>query len=313
MLTYYHIKDGTAAPATHGNAQWLALTNPSADELQGLAEQYGLSQRVLHSLLDEHEDPRSEGLNPDDDVPGLIVLRYPVAYMNEMKIREFQTMPLSMILLDDMVITISRNQLPDQLHANLMSGHWLTGVPEETALHILWCVLHAYVKVDEVVNAQVTAMSRELGKASRNEQLYQIMALQKSLIYLESVLDNTMPLLKDLRAGERYFTKSDYDDALRDVMTESHQAKTMTSVAERILEQFNTTVSSIVSNNLNIIMKVLTSITIILTIPTVIGGLWGMNVPVPFAGQYWAFWGICAATAVLCGICAYILWKHDYF
>ncbi|WDF83041.1 magnesium transporter CorA family protein [Lacticaseibacillus pabuli] len=313
MLTYYHINNGTATPSSRGDSQWLALTNPDVDELKDLAEQYGLSPRVLTGLLDEHEDPRSEGLDPDDNVPGLIVLRYPVAYMNQMKIREFQTMPLSLILLDDRVITISSQPLPTQLQTNLMSGHWLTGVPEETALHILWCVLHAYVKVVEVVNAQVTAMSRELGKASRNEQLYQIMALQKSLIYLESVLDNTTPLLKDLRAGERYFTKTDYDDALRDVMTESHQAQTMTSVAERILEQFNTTVSSIVSNNLNIIMKVLTSITIILTIPTVIGGLWGMNVPVPFAHQYWAFWGICAATTVLCGICAYVLWKHDYF
>lgn len=95
-------------------------------------------------------------------------------------------------------------------------------------------------------------------------------------------------------------------------MVEAHQARTMMNVTERILEQYNTTVSSIVSNNLNIIMKVLTSLTIILTIPTVIGGLWGMNVPVPFAHQYWAFWVIIAVTTLVCGACAYVLHKKDY-
>ncbi len=213
------------------------------------------------------------------------------------------------------MVTVATAPLPPELHQAI--PNWndrdLHSKPEEFALHVMWCVLSGYVTAMNRINAEVDELQRELGNAPRNKQLYQIMAMQKSLIYFESVLNNTMPILKDLRKGERFFTTASYDRALQNVMVEAHQASTMAGVTERVLEQYNTTVSSIVSNNLNIIMKVLTSITIILTIPTVIGGLWGMNVPVPFAHQYWAFWGIIAATALLCGISSYILWKHDYF
>ncbi|WP_155287667.1 magnesium transporter CorA family protein [Lacticaseibacillus zhaodongensis] len=229
--------------------------------------------------------------------------------------REYQTHPLALILAGQQVVTVATAPLPPELHQAI--PNWndrdLHSKPEEFALHVMWCVLSGYVTAMNRINAEVDELQRELGNAPRNKQLYQIMAMQKSLIYFESVLNNTMPILKDLRKGERFFTTASYDRALQNVMVEAHQASTMAGVTERVLEQYNTTVSSIVSNNLNIIMKVLTSITIILTIPTVIGGLWGMNVPVPFAHQYWAFWGIIAATALLCGISSYILWKHDYF
>lgn len=313
MLQHYRIENEQAVPTTDAASQWLAVTAPTADELTDLAAACGLPVHRLQGLLDVHEDPRVAGLDPNDNVPGLIVLRYPEEWANKLGMREYRTYPLSLILLEDRVVTLSQYPLPESLMASLVRGRWLNGQPEEFALHVLWCTLRAYVDVMDAVNEQVTAIEQTLGRASRNEQLYEIMALQKSLIYIDSVLDNTMPVLKALRRGERYFATASYDDALAAVMVEAHQARTMTGVTERILEQFNTTVGAVVSNNLNIIMKVLTSITIILTIPTVIGGLWGMNVPVPLAGAYWAFWGICAGCAVLCGITAYILWRHDYF
>lgn len=314
MLNYYHVAGERAESCGDSvAAEWVELSNPTESELSRISQRYNLSLRKMRRVLDEHEDPRTEGLDPSDNLPGLIVLRFPRSGVNDLGIREYRTYPLSLVLLDDVVITLNKQPLPDELAARLRRGEWLSGKPEEFALHVLWCVLSSYVHVMDNVNERVDAMQQELGKASRNQQLYEIMALQKSLIYFESVLDNTMPILQELRDGARYFTSDSYDEVLQAVSVEAHQARTMTGVTEKILEQYNTAVSSVVSNNLNIIMKVLTSITIILTIPTVIGGLWGMNVPVPFANDYWAFWGIIAGTCVLCAVSAYVLWRHDYF
>jgi magnesium transporter len=314
MLNYYHVAGNRAQSCGDtATAEWVSLSDPTEAEIDTASKRYGIAERKLRRVLDEHEDPRTEGLDPNDNLPGLIVLRFPSPIENDLGTREYRTYPLSMLLLDDVVITLNRHELPADLAAQLRRGEWLSGKPEEFALHVLWCVLSSYVHVMDDVNEHVDAMQKELGKASRNQQLYEIMSLQKSLIYFESVLANTMPILQQLRDGERYFNADSYDEVLQAVTVEAHQARTMTTVTERILEQYNTAVSSIVSNNLNIIMKVLTSITIILTIPTVIGGLWGMNVPVPFANDYWAFWGIIAGTTVLCAVSAYILWRHDYF
>jgi magnesium transporter len=288
------------------------LEAPSVDELTTVSEQFKLDLRDLRVATDAHEDPRSAWLNPHDHKPGLIVVRYPVSKLNSLGYLEYETAPLTLVLLDDKIITISQKRIPEQIGSGVVGGHNLSARPEEFALHVLWCVLHGYVHAMIRVNDEVDQMQIGLGKAIANKQLYEIMALQKTLIYFESVLDNTMPVLKNLREKERYFNTPGYDEWLQSVMVEAHQARTMTGVTERILEQYNTTVSSIVSNNLNIIMKVLTSITIILTIPTVIGGLWGMNVPVPLAGKYWAFWGIIAVTALICGVSAFILHKKDY-
>ncbi len=312
MITYYAINPDEAKETTAANASWVHLEQPSAAELTQVGTAYGIEMRELRAMTDTYENPRGSWLNPNDDKPGIIVVRYPVHDVGPMGYRGYQTAPLAMILLADKVITVSQMPIPQTIHSSIDGGRPLSAMPEEFALHIIWCVLHSFVTAMVHVNQEVDEMQLGLGRAVTNKQLYEIMAFQKSLIYFGTVLDNTMPVLKKLRQNERYFNKASYDEWLQSAMIEGHQAQTMANMTERILEQYNTTVSSIVSNNLNIIMKVLTSITIILTIPTVVGGLWGMNVPVPFAGKYWAFWGILAVTTVICGACAYVLHKNDY-
>lgn len=312
MIQYYRINAGHAETTTADLATWVHLEAPTDAELAAASTTYQLDLREMQAASDAHEDPRSAWLDPDDNRPGLIVVRYPVLKLNEIGYFEYETAPLTLFLMPDKLLTISAVRIPAQIGAGVRGGREISSRPEEFALHILWCVLHDFVHAMVRVNDEVDQMQLGLGKAVANKQLYQIMALQKSLIYFESVLDNTMPVLKKLRVKDRYFTTDGYDEWLKSVMVEAHQARTMVGVTERILEQYNTTVSSIVSNNLNIIMKVLTSITIILTVPTVIGGLWGMNVPVPLAHHYWSFWAILAGTTVICAVSAYMLHKKDY-
>lgn len=139
------------------------------------------------------------------------------------------------------------------------------------------------------------------------------MAMQKGLVFFDAALDHSGTLLKALRDGERFFNTNGYLRRLHDVEVEVVEAQTMVRITEKLLTQYSTAVSAIVSNNLNLIMKVLTSITIILTIPTIVGGIYGMNVRLPFANAYWAFWWLIGGTAILCGLAAWWLWRQDYF
>ncbi|WP_156314315.1 CorA family divalent cation transporter [Lacticaseibacillus camelliae] len=93
----------------------------------------------------------------------------------------------------------------------------------------------------------------------------------------------------------------------------AHQAKTLAEANSAILDQYNSTVSSVVSNNLNLIMKMLTSVSIIMTIPSIVGSLWGMNTRVPWQQSIWGFWTLIVATIVLCVAAGYWLHKKDFF
>ena len=243
-------------------------------------------------------------------MPGLIVLRYPIEITNELGFRQFNTVPLTMILLADRVITIMQHPLRafDDLAAQPLSSK-----PEEFALEVLWLVLHQFVIDMDQLNDETKQIEGSLGKAAKNTQLYQLMAMQKSLVFFDAALEHSGNLLKSLRAGERFFTAAGYLRRLLDVEVEVVEAQTMVRITNKLLEQYSTAVSAIVSNNLNLIMKVLTSLTIILTIPTIIGGIYGMNVRLPFENAYWAFWWLIGGTAVLCGLAAWWLWRKDYF
>lgn len=113
--------------------------------------------------------------------------------------------------------------------------------------------------------------------------------------------------------SNEHFKQKKIDDLLTDVLIENQQAETMTMIQTKILDNYGEMVSSVISNNLNIIMKVLTSMTIILTIPTIIGGMYGMNVPLPGVNMPFSFWWLQLLTLIICLLTAYYLKKNDYF
>lgn len=311
MITRYQIQPrGNMQVTTDDQANWIRVSAPLPQELQTLATTYGLPATYLAAATDQHENARVEGLNPADQVPGLIVLRYPVETTSETGFDQYNTVPMTMILLNDRVITITHDPLQafDDLARQKLSPK-----PEEFALEVLWLVLHQFVIAMDKLNDETKQIERSLGKAAKNTQLYQLMAMQKGLVFFDAALDHSGTLLKALRDGERFFNTNGYLRRLHDVEVEVVEAQTMVRITEKLLTQYSTAVSAIVSNNLNLIMKVLTSITIILTIPTIVGGIYGMNVRLPFANAYWAFWWLIGGTAILCGLAAWWLWRQDYF
>jgi len=313
MQTTYMIKDGIFTPATAGaHVDWTHIEAPTAAELTALVDDRHIPHRYIDAAMDPHEDPRIEGFDGNADTPAFLLLRYPVKTHNAMGYRQYITQAIALFMWTDNVVTLTPTKV-DLNTAIIQAPFPLTNAPESFALQLTWTALHQFVADMDSLNEETVSLERSLGHAAKNTQLYQIMSMQKTLIYFDNALRHSQDFLRLLHNNDQYFTTAEYLEQIQAVSVEASQAQSMVSTTERILEQYNTAVSSVVSNNLNLIMKVLTSLTIILTIPTIIGGIYGMNVRLPFAHEYNAFWWLMGLTAVLCGVVAWLLHRHDYF
>ena len=156
-------------------------------------------------------------------------------------------------------------------------------------LNILFRAAKFYLRYLNIINKQTENIEDSLRKTTNNKALFQLMEIQKSLVYFTTALkDNQLVLQKLLRMVNAAnlqqilkFTEDDID-MLEDVIIENKQASEMVEMHRTILESMMDCMASIINNNLNLVMKFLAAITIIMSIPTMIGSFWGMNVPMPF-------------------------------
>jgi magnesium transporter len=187
------------------------------------------------------------------------------------------------------------------------------GDAEDLALALLQAVLSAFVQDVDEMDQRTRAMESRLATASRNTLLYEIIALERSLVYFDAALTKTQAVVKKLSDSAQYFTTDEHLYRLHAVNVECEQVLTVCDCARALLDQYNTAVSAIVGNNLNLIMKVLTSVSIIMTIPAIVSGIWGMNTWLPLRHGMSGFFILLAVMGILCGACAWLLKKKDYF
>lgn len=152
-------------------------------------------------------------------------------------------------------------------------------------------------------------IEQELHKSTRNEELFQLLSLDKSLVYLSNSLRANELVLERLMRLESVKKYPEDEELLEDAIVENKQAIEMANVYSSILDVTMEAYSSVISNNLNTVMKVLTSITIILTIPTMIFSFFGMNVPLPWNNEAGAM-SIGVLSVVSVGVAAILMkWK----
>lgn len=285
---------------------WINVVNPTEEEIDLLVREYRLDAGFVRSSLDEEETSRIEV--EDDQV--LVIVDAPVTQMEESGMI-YSTMPLGIILTGQNIftITLKENAVLKEFADGQVRGVQ-TNLRNRLALQILLRVasrFHQYLRqIDKITNY----VEKQLHKSLRNKELIQLLELQKSLVYFSTSLKaNELTLEKILRG--RIIKMYDEDqELLEDVLIEVKQAIEMSNIYSSVLTGTMDAFASVISNNLNIVMKVLTSITILLSIPNVITSAYGMNVeglPVPF------FWFPMLLTLVAVGITALILKKHDMF
>lgn len=282
---------------------WIHLENPSMEKIQQLSNEYHFPIDYLVSTLDPDEVSRKEHLNKDQ--PGLILLLAP--YKDE---KNYNTRTISIVLLKESVITCTLKN-PDFMEGILdKTGDLIPNIEtiEDLVVELLWQITSGFVLAGKEINTQLDYLYKQSIKSTKSELLYQLADLDKSVLYVSSAIEDNHPIIDSLSQTD--FLK-EYKEELHDILVENHQAKRMSDKTRRVLTQLDTTFSSIIQNNLNEIMKILTSLTIIITIPSIIGSIWGMNVGLPFMNHPLAFVIIVALIFILMIVSIYWLRKKD--
>ncbi len=270
------------------SGSWFSMINPTEDEIKQVCLILGLDEDFLRNSLDVDEKSRIE----IEDGNVLIITNLPIMTDEG----SFDTLPLGIIYTPTSIITVcskDNNILSSFNDTTYFSFD--TRNKTEFMLKILYRSVKSYLKYLDLINRTTDSIETELQKATNNKALFQLMEIQKTLVYFSTALkDNDIVLQKVMRMTKstsvNYLKTTEEDiDLLEDVIIDTKQAIEMVDMHRMILEAMMEGFASIINNNLNQVMKFLAAITIIMSIPTMIGGLWGMNVKVPYGANPYGF------------------------
>lgn len=309
MINYYMSENGRVIPVDGVRKDcWIAVTAPTAQEIDLLVEELGVDAGFIKSSLDEEETSRIE----KEDDQTLIIVDMPVAEKQEDDNDAlYYTMPIGFVMMKECIITIS-------LRESSILGEVVTGLIKNinTAyktnflLVILLRIAMRYVQYLKQIDKISNVTEKQLHKSMRNKELIQLLSLEKSLVYFSTALKSTEVTLEKIHRGRIIKLYEEDEDLLDDALIEIKQAIETCNIYSGILSGTMDAFASIISNNLNIVMKVLTSITIVMAIPNMVFSFYGMNVgdlPMPYT------WFPIVLTLLICGLTAFILYKKGYF
>ena len=286
---------------------WVNLINPSEDELRTVAAILGVEPTFLRAALDEEETSRIDS----EDGQTLIIVDTPAMEQDETGV-VYSTMPLGVIVTEKHIITVCLKET--SVVRDLQDGmvkDVRTQQRTRFILNILLLVAKRYLKYLKQIDKTYNHIERKLNKSQKNADLIQLMDLEKSLVYFNTSLKADEVTLEKILRGRIVTLYEEDHDLLEDVLIEVRQAIEMAQIYSSIISSTMDAFSSIISNNLNVIMKVLTSITVLLTIPNIIFSFYGMNVAgLPF-DQF--FWVPILISLIAIVIVAIILKKKDLF
>lgn len=308
----YSIENGKFVKYNGSNKLfWIEMINPTREEIEEISEEYNLPKDYIFDINDPQEVPRVEGL--EDETPNLFLLNYPIK-LDEVT---YSTRPISIIVTDEVVITVRKED--SMAFDNFSMGDFykveVTENMEDFVIELAWRISQSFIKYVKTINIQIDRLEESIKKSTKTELFYQIINIQKSLISFQVAIRENGPVMGTLYESEKLFKDgySKYSAGLiHDLQVEMKQASVMIEKATVMIESMSDLYSNVISNNLNSAMKILTSITIIMTVPTILGGLWGMNMKLPFEKSPNAFWYIIIATLVISWIIMYFLKKRDY-
>ena len=284
---------------------WVHLQNPTKEEIDGLNTRFALDTSYLAAALDEEESARIES-EPDKNQT-LILVDIPFVE-TEGSGYVYSTIPLGIILVDDVIITVCTRDTPiiNDFTEERIRNFW-TFKRTRFILQILHRNASRFLAYLKQIDKASIHVQDKLEKASRNKELLQMMKLEKSLVFFSTSLKSNEMVLERLMRQTSILKQFPEDtDLLEDVIIENKQAMEMCAIYRDIMAGTMDTFASIISNNLNITMKVLTSLTAVLSVPTIIASLWGMNVGgIPFADSPGGFW-IVTGIAVLLALVSFI-------
>ncbi len=289
---------------------WINIIAPSDEELILISKKTGVPLSFLKAPLDDEETSRID----IEENCLLVVVDIPFTEMEDNSLT-YDTYPLAIIHTEKQLITVCLKNskiLTDFINGKVKSFYSFK--KSRFILQILNRISNAYLVYLRQIDKKSLMIEKRLHKSMKNRELIQLHSLEKSLVYFSTSLKaNEITLEKMLKLDIMQKYEED-QDVLEDVIIENKQAIEMTEIYSNILASTMDFFASVISNNLNIVMKVLASVTILMAIPTVIGGIFGMNfVRMPLLNNEYGFEITMIITLILTFGAAYLLYKKDMF
>ena len=291
---------------------WIALTNPTASEIIDIADAYQIDPDHLKAPLDEEERSRIEV----EDEYTLVLVDIPSIEERSGK-DWFVTIPLAIIMANDVLITVCLEETP--VLTSFMDGRvrdFHTFMKTRFILQILYKNATQYLQYLRIIDKKSEVIERKLHQSQKNEELIELLELEKSLVYFTTSLRSNEVVLEKLLRTEKIKKYPEDTDLLEDVIVENKQAIEMANIYSGILSGTMDAFASVISNNLNIVMKFLATVTIVMSIPTMVASFYGMNVNsrgMPFANNPYGFVIVLGFALALSLLIGDIFNKKDLF
>ena len=251
---------------------WIDLENPTRDEINRVSERTEIDKDLINKMLDADELPRIEV----DENATLIVLDIPVISEE----REYITHPLGIIITkSNYIITVSTKKIDilNDFKRNIVND-FKTAKKTRFVIQIFIKTINKYLKILKEINKDIDEKEDVLKKSTENKDLIDLLKIEKTLVYFITSLKENAVVLNKLKNGNIISLYEGDADLLDDAVVEMNQAIDMATIYRDILSSITDTYATIVSNNLNNVMKFLAGMTIVLSIPTIISSFLGMNV-----------------------------------
>lgn len=308
MLTIYKTTEqGLEQLETMANGTWVKAVDPTPEEIQQLVD-WGIGADYINYSLDLDEMPRMER---DEDYT-FILIRIPHS-QPESDI-PYRTIPLGIMIKGNTIVTICRYE--KEMFKVLANGKYRllkTGKRYRFALYIFLETATRYLGHLREINRITEAIEDQLQQSTRNREVLELLKYQKSLTYFATALRSNEVMMERVQRTQIFNYYEEDQDLLEDVLTENQQAIQMTSINTEILSSMMDAFASIISNNLNSVMKALAAITIIISLPTIVASFYGMNVGLPFQTHPLAFWITVGISGALISLAVLIFYKRDWF
>lgn len=298
---------------------WISLVAPDLEELYAVSEKTGLTLEMLRYPLDNEERPRIEC----NDGHVLVIIHIPVEEQWT-EVLAYNTVPLGIILTEDVIVTVSleQNQVISQFVDQRVKA-FSTLKRNRFLLQIMFRTAVLYLHFLRQIDKRSRDIEIGLSKSTENKEVIKLLEIGKSLVYFTTSLKSNDLVTEKLRRTWNSNSDTELKQALQffpedeelleDVIIENKQAIQMAEIYTSILNSMMDAFASIISNNLNLVMQVLTVMTIVLALPTMVASFFGMNVALPFQNVPTAFWGTIGFSIVLSSAAMFVFKKKRMF
>ena len=309
MITYW--KNGTGLHEINAPEKncWINVINPDQSEIDLLTGKYKVPIDIISDILDVDERSRME----IDEEWLVIIIRVPI--YNRGNGLPYYTVPFGIILLNDYLVTlcISTNEVLLEITQPIRNKRIDFENKINFILHLFLSSAKVYLRYLKQINLETNSIERDLEQSTRNKELQKLLRMEKCLVYFITSLKSNELLMAKLR-NSKFFKINEYnEDLLEDVIIENKQAVEMANIYSDIQSGMMDAFASVISNNLNVVMKQLTSITIILMIPTLIASFYGMNIPNYFEKSKYGFGLVIILSVLLSVIGLFFFRKKRWF